>query len=237
MPPSLKTLPVEALRARLAELEAKLPDVAADSHGKGQEDGLRTAIRLLTGGSEPDPGATVDALLAEIEEFKPRPDELRVHRRRLPELRTGATRKLHIPRPEKASRADERALIVRWLGKQGEEGKRLAGQIAEKAHGSPKPEALKMWVTINTYPDGRPGEIFIKADKSGSLASGALDAVAIALSMAWQHGVPFETTMEKFVGFRFEPNGITGDETYPIVASALDYIARWALDRFGKKEG
>lgn len=190
-----RDLILKGLRAQVAELEARLPDVAADSHGKGQEDGLRTAIRILTGGSEPDPGATAEAMLAEIEQFKPRADELRVHRVRLPELRTGATRKFKIPSMP-----------------------------------------LKMWVTINTYPDGRPGEIFIKADKSGSLASGALDAVAIALSMAWQHGVPFEATMEKFVGFRFEPNGITGDEAYPIVASALDYIARWALDKFGQKD-
>lgn len=211
-------------------------DIAAESHGKGQEDGLRTAIRILTGGSEPDPGTTIDALLAEIEDFKPRPDELRAHRERLPELRTGITRKFKIPRPEKASRADERAQIVAWLTKKGEAA--LAARIVQRAHGSsPQGQPLKMWVTINTYADGRPGEIFIKADKTGSLASGALDAVAIALSMAWQHGVPFEATMEKFVGFRFEPNGITGDEAYPIVASALDYIARWALDRFGKKEG
>jgi hypothetical protein len=226
------------LQDKIAQLEAKLLDVAADSHGKGQEDGLCTAIRILTGGSEPDPGTTVDALLAEIEQFKPRADELTAHRVRLPELRTGLTRKFKIPRPEKASRADERARIVAWLSRQNSEAAALAARIAQREHGgSPQGQPLKMWVTINTYPDGRPGEIFIKADKSGSLASGALDAVAIALSMAWQHGVPFESTMEKFVGFRFEPNGITGDEAYPIVASALDYIARWALDKFGKKEG
>lgn len=193
------------------------------------EDGLRRAIEILVGQC-PSETASVDSMLATLEALKPA-------RRRLPELRQGFTRKVHIPRPEKASRADERALVVRWLGKQGAEGVKFAEQIATRAHGGPKPEPLKMWVTINTFPDGRPGEIFIKADKSGSLASGALDAVAIALSMAWQHGVPFEDTMKKFVGMRFEPNGITGDEAYPIVASALDYIARWALDKFGKKEG
>lgn len=137
-------------------------------------------------------------------------------RRRLPDVRAGFTRKFHIRRPEKASRADERSLIAKWLRKQGAEGERLAAQIVAKVHGSPEAEPLKIWATISTFPDGRPGEIFIKADKTGSLASGALDAVAIALSMAWQHGVPFETTMQKFVGMRFE---------------------RWALDRFGKKEG
>jgi hypothetical protein len=200
----------------------------------GIECGLRLALGVLRGGeNEIAEQPSFADMMAELRTF--RTGSRRV---RLPELRTGATRKLHIPRPEKASRADERALIVAWLRRPGQGA--LAGTLADAIerceYGKATPQPLKMWVTINTYPDGRPGEIFIKADKSGSLASGALDAVAIALSMAWQHGVPFEATMEKFVGFRFEPNGITGDQTYPIAASALDYIARWALDRFGKKE-
>jgi hypothetical protein len=202
----------------------------------GLQLGLRMALGILRGGENEiaEQPSFTDAL-AEIRTFR-----VGSRRVRLPELRNGATRKLHIPRPEKASRADERALIVAWLRRESQGGvvsSKIADAIERCEHGKAAPQPLKMWVTINTYPDGRPGEIFIKADKSGSLASGALDAVAIALSMAWQHGVPFEATMEKFVGFRFEPNGITGDATYPIVASALDYIARWALDRFGKKAG
>lgn len=95
---------------------------------------------------------------------------------------------------------------------------------------------LKMWVTVGLYENGRPGEIFIKADRTGSIASGALDAVAMVLSIAWQYGVPFEPTIAKLQGMRFEPEGHTGDPKYPIVASPLDYIARWLLDRFGEKE-
>ena len=96
---------------------------------------------------------------------------------------------------------------------------------------------LEMFVVVNCYPDtGRPGEIFIHSDRTGSMASGALDAVAMSLSMAWQYGVPFETSIGKFVGMRFEPEGITGDPIYPIVTSPLDYIARWALDHFGTRQ-
>jgi hypothetical protein len=94
---------------------------------------------------------------------------------------------------------------------------------------------LKLWVQINTYPDGRPGEMFIKADNHATIG-GALDAAAIAVSMALQHGVPFEDLMQKWIGLRFEPSGITGDREFPFVASALDYIAKWALKRFGEKE-
>ena len=96
---------------------------------------------------------------------------------------------------------------------------------------------LEMWVTINLFPDtGRPAEIFIKSDRSGSMASGALDAVAMSLSIAWQYGVPFEQSMGKFVNMRFEPEGVTGNPEFPIVTSPLDYIARLALARFGLKD-
>jgi hypothetical protein len=96
---------------------------------------------------------------------------------------------------------------------------------------------LKLYVTINTYPDGRPGEMFIKIDNHESgLALGALDAAAIAVSMALQNGVPFESLMAKWIGLRFEPSGTTGNSEFPFVASALDYVGRWALARFGKKE-
>lgn len=96
---------------------------------------------------------------------------------------------------------------------------------------------LRMYVTVGLYEDGRPGEIFIRSDLTGSFASGALDAVAMCLSMAWQYGVPFEPTVAKLRGMRFEPQGATGDPKYGIVKSPLDFVAKWLLDRFGKKEG
>jgi hypothetical protein len=96
---------------------------------------------------------------------------------------------------------------------------------------------LKMYVTVNPYPDGRPAEIFIKIDSLESgLALGALDAAAIAVSMALQNGVSFESIMNKWRGLRFEPAGSTGNPKFPMVASPLDYIAQWALATFGKKE-
>ena len=96
---------------------------------------------------------------------------------------------------------------------------------------------LRMYVTVGFYPDGRPGEIFIKSDLVGSFASGALDAVAMVLSVAWQYGLPFRPTVEKLRGMRFEPQGATGDAKYGLVKSPLDYVARWLLDRFGGEGG
>lgn len=123
-------------------------------------------------------------------------------------------------------------------------GKRVTLRIARPAKKCPHCKAelqpanpLKLYVTINTYEDGRPGEMFIKIDnRESELALGALDAAAIAVSMALQNGVPFESLMAKWVGLRFEPAGQTGSQEFPMVASALDYIARWALARYGRKE-
>jgi ribonucleoside-diphosphate reductase alpha chain len=95
---------------------------------------------------------------------------------------------------------------------------------------------LRMYVTVGLYPDGRPGEIFIRSDYLGSFASGALDAVAMVLSVAWQHGVPFRPVIEKLRGTRFEPQGATGDPEYGIVTSPLDYVAKWLLRRFGGEQ-
>ena len=103
--------------------------------------------------------------------------------------------------------------------------------------GKPVPRGpLKMYVHVGLYEDGTPGELFIKADTEGSMARGALDAVAMSLSMAWQYGVPFEASVRKLAGMRFEPQGATGDADYSIVTSPLDYVARWLLDKFGRRD-
>lgn len=91
---------------------------------------------------------------------------------------------------------------------------------------------LRVYVTVGCYPDGRPGEMFIKADKVGSMASGALDAAAMTTSMALQHGASIHDLASKFKGMRFEPQGFTGDPKFPMVASILDYIGRWLLATF-----
>lgn len=86
---------------------------------------------------------------------------------------------------------------------------------------------MRIYVTSSTYPDGRIGEVFIKADKAGTLASGALDAVAIAISVGLQYGVPLVAYTSKLVGTRFEPSGFTRDKDFPSCTSVLDLVARW----------
>src|SRR5262249_52239816 len=64
--------------------------------------------------------------------------------------------------------------------------------------------ALKVYVTTGCYADGRLGEVFIKADKVGTFASGLLDQFAIAMSMGLQRGVPLADYTSKMIATKFE---------------------------------
>lgn len=91
---------------------------------------------------------------------------------------------------------------------------------------------LNAYVTVGMYPDGRPGEIFIKCDKEGSTVKGMLQSFAIAISLGLQHGIPLEVFSEKFKHMRFEPDGFTGDRDISYAASVVDYIFKWMEMKF-----
>jgi len=88
------------------------------------------------------------------------------------------------------------------------------------------------YITVGLYPNGQPGEIFIRMAKEGSTVSGLMDAFATSISLALQHGVPLRVLCEKFAHTRFEPSGWTGNEQIGYAKSLMDYIFRWLNLRF-----
>src|SRR6202522_44245 len=88
------------------------------------------------------------------------------------------------------------------------------------------------YITVGLYPNGQPGEIFIKMAKEGSTVSGLMDSFATAVSLSLQHGVPLKVLCEKFAHTRFEPSGWTGNEQIGYAKSLMDYIFRWLNLRF-----
>jgi ribonucleoside-diphosphate reductase alpha chain len=60
--------------------------------------------------------------------------------------------------------------------------------------------------------------------------------VAIAWSMALQHGVPVESLIAKYIDHRFEPSGFTGNPRIPMARSVVDYLARWMASKFLSEE-
>ncbi|NYF79285.1 vitamin B12-dependent ribonucleotide reductase [Granulicella arctica] len=88
------------------------------------------------------------------------------------------------------------------------------------------------YITVGLYPNGSPGEIFIRMAKEGSTVSGLMDSFATAVSLALQHGVPLRVLCEKFAHTRFEPSGWTGNPEIGFAKSIMDYIFRWIQIRF-----
>ncbi len=84
----------------------------------------------------------------------------------------------------------------------------------------------KGYVIVGEYPDGRPGEIFVKVSKQGSTLAGIMDAFAIAISHGLQYGVPLRSFVDAYRGMRFEPAGITDDPDIRIATSLIDYLFR-----------
>jgi ribonucleoside-diphosphate reductase alpha chain len=114
------------------------------------------------------------------------------------------------PRPARRKLPDERHALTHKFSIAGHEG----------------------YITVGTYEDGKPGEIFLVMAKEGSTISGLMDAFATSISMAMQYGVPLEALVEKFSHVRFEPSGFTKNPEIPFAKSITDYIFRWLASKF-----
>lgn len=95
--------------------------------------------------------------------------------------------------------------------------------------------AEPIYATAGFFPDGRLAEIFVFSH-AGNQVSALCDALAMAISIGLQHGIPAESFTGKMRGFQIAPRGFTGDEEFPVVSSFLDYLARW-IDRLVAANG
>jgi ribonucleoside-diphosphate reductase alpha chain len=92
------------------------------------------------------------------------------------------------------------------------------------------------YLIVGLYPDGRPGEIFIRMAKAGSVVDGLTDSMAIAVSVGLQQGVPIDVFVRKYAFSRFEPSGFTPNPQIKIATSIVDYIFRWIGLKFCPEE-
>ena len=68
------------------------------------------------------------------------------------------------------------------------------------------------YLTVGLYPNGQPGEIFIRMAKEGSTIAGLMECFGTVVSVSLQHGVPLKVLCDKLSHTRFEPSGWTGNE-------------------------
>jgi ribonucleoside-diphosphate reductase alpha chain len=88
------------------------------------------------------------------------------------------------------------------------------------------------YLTVGLYPNGQPGEIFIRMAKEGSTIAGLMECLGTVVSIALQHGVPLRVLVGKLSHTRFEPSGWTGNEELGYAKSIADYLFRWLELRF-----
>jgi ribonucleoside-diphosphate reductase alpha chain len=136
------------------------------------------------------------------------------------------------------------------MKKEGGEGAAVGQADADAAAVAPKPYRRRLpderaafthkfnvaghegYLTVGLYPEGQPGEIFLKMAKEGSTISGLMDAFATAVSVALQYGVPLRDLVNKFSHLRFEPAGFTTNRDIPMAKSLIDYIFRYMATKF-----
>ena len=91
------------------------------------------------------------------------------------------------------------------------------------------------YLTVGTFEDGRPGELFIRMAKEGSTIGGLMDSIGILTSLLLQYGVEVSKLREKFAHTRFEPSGHTKCTEIGEASSVVDYIFRWLDLTFSKE--
>lgn len=94
------------------------------------------------------------------------------------------------------------------------------------------PEGLNGYITAGLYADGTLGEVFLTIHKTGGLARGMSNALAIQVSMSLQHGVPLTKIVDKLKDQRFDPQGPTENHAIPWCKSLADYLGQWLALRF-----
>src|SRR5258707_15511480 len=82
------------------------------------------------------------------------------------------------------------------------------------------------YLTVGLYPNGQPGEIFIRMAKEGSTIAGLMECFGTVVSVSLQHGVPLKVLCDKLSHTRFEPSGWTGNEELGYAKSIMDYLFR-----------
>lgn len=85
----------------------------------------------------------------------------------------------------------------------------------------------KGYIMVNEYPDGSPGEVFLKIGKSGSTVSGLVDGFTQLLSIALQWGVPLDKMIRSFAHTKFEPAGMTKNPEIRFTDSLYDYLFKF----------
>jgi len=88
-------------------------------------------------------------------------------------------------------------------------------------------EGLKLYVNVTFYPDGRIAEIYIDADREGTIIKGLLDSLSKMVSKMLQYNIPAEDIARSLKGQKYEPHGFVQGHPYIKMTDSLsDLISK-----------
>lgn len=82
------------------------------------------------------------------------------------------------------------------------------------------------YACFGEYEDGRLGEVFIDAHKTGSFTRGILGALGRVISVALQCGTPMEEVAMALKDLNFPPHGEASGSSVGQVSSIADWIGK-----------
>jgi ribonucleoside-diphosphate reductase alpha chain len=89
---------------------------------------------------------------------------------------------------------------------------------------------FKFYLTVNFFEGGDPAEVFIVIAKEGSTVSGFTDALAITISIALQHGVPWSTLYHQYLHQIFEPRDDKNSSLVDAIGNGITELTQeWKL--------
>jgi len=120
-----------------------------------------------------------------------------------------------MPRPARLKRGQRRRFEDRILDENGKNGSNLT---LGKTH---KIEVGKVdvYVTVNCFEDGNPGEVFVKCTDG---TQGWCNVLSETLSVALQSGAPLNTLLQHWKHHRFPPNSFRYRSIPDAVAHCLE---------------
>jgi ribonucleoside-diphosphate reductase alpha chain len=98
-----------------------------------------------------------------------------------------------------------------------------------------KLDGIKLFITVNKYPGTNSiCEIYVSADREGTVIGGLLDSISKTISLQLQHGISARDIAESMLGQKYEPRGfVTGHPYIRNCDSISDLIAKVILFELG----
>jgi len=88
-------------------------------------------------------------------------------------------------------------------------------------------DGIKLLINVAFYDDGKLAEIYIVADKEGSLIKGLLDSLSKLISKMIQYSIPVEDIIRTLKGQKYEPHGYVSLHPYiKFVDSISDLVSK-----------